>query len=61
MKKSDNQHRCSVSLDIEYYRYILENRGRYSTSQYFNIIFEEFFKLKGLSKVDYMIEKDKED
>ena len=55
----NEKHRCSVAIDIEYYRYILENKGRYSVSQFFNIIMEEYFELKGLSKVDYMVE-DKE-
>lgn len=50
----NKKHRCSVAIDIEYYRYILENKGRYSVSQYFNVILEEYFELKGLSKVDYM-------
>lgn len=52
------KHRCSVAIDIEYYRYILENKGRYSVSQYFNILLEEYFELKGLSKVDYMEDKE---
>ena len=55
----NEKHRCSVALDIEYYRYILENKGRCSVSQFFNTIMEEYFELKGLSKVDYMVE-DKE-
>ena len=53
------KHRCSVALDIEFYNYILANKGRMSTSQFFNVIMEEYFELKGLSKVDYMVE-DKE-
>ena len=54
----NEKHRCSVAIDIEYYRYILENKGRYSVSQYFNIILEEYFELKGLSKVDYMEDRE---
>ena len=54
------KHRCSIALDIEFYNYILANKGRMSTSQFFNVIMEEYFELKGFSKVDYMTNEDKE-
>ena len=47
------KHRCSIALDKEFHNYILANKGRMSTSQYFNILMEEYFELKGLNKEDY--------